>query len=228
MAPQLLAAVPASRARQVGRWFRDLVWATLDRPSRNLLRDAETPKPEINADAHDDVVPEVYGRLSAELETEAERRRAVETKLLAVGSVAPIAVTIMVAAASVLSSGRLPDFVPVSVFVILFVAFYVAMQFLRAMLAAICGLSRMAYYGPNISEIVRAGTKGRSEYLRNASNDLARRIEQHRETTNEKVSQLAVAHKAMRNAVTVLVAALLILAGLIWWERCSGAVSWTA
>ena len=133
------------------------------------------------------MVREVYGRLSAELEIEAERRRAVETKLLAVGSVAPIAVTIMVAAISFLSSGRLRDFVPESVVVVLVIAVYVALQFLRAMLAAIYGLSRMGYSGPQISEIVRAGTVEPSGYLRNASNDVARRIEQHRETTNEKV-----------------------------------------
>ena len=216
MAPQVLAAVP--RAKQVLRWLRDLVWATLDPPSGNLRGGAEEPRPEINADAHDDVVREVYGRLSAELEIEAERRRAVETKLVAVGSVAPIAVTIMVATVSFLSSGRLRDFVPASVFVILVMAVYVALQFLRAMLAAIYGLSRKSYAGPNISEIVLAGTEGRSGYLRNACNDVARRIEQHRETTNEKVSQLALAHWAIRNAVIALVVELVIVAGLIWWE----------
>ena len=218
MAPQLLIAVPDSRAKQVGRWLRDRVWATLDPPSRNLPGDAAKPKPEINADAHDDVVREVYVRLSAELETEAERRRAVETKLLAIGSVAPIAVTIMVAAASFLSSGRPRDFVPVSVIVILVMAFYVALQFLRAMLAAICGLFRIGYAVPDISEIVSAGTEGLSGYLRNASNDLARRIEQHRETTHKKVSQLAIAHESILNAVTALLVELFILCGLIVWE----------
>ena len=217
MASELLASV-VSRTKQVSHWLRDLVWATLDPPPRNLLGDTDELRPEINADAHDDVVREVYGRLSAELEIEAERRRAVETKLLAVGSVAPIAVTIMVAAISFLSSGRLRDFVPESVLVVLIIAVYVALQFLRAMLAAICGLSRRGYSGPQISEIVRAGTVEPSGYLRNASNDVARRIEQHRETTNEKVSQLAVAHFAIRNAVVALVVELVIVAGLVWWE----------
>ena len=219
MAPQL-AAVRDSRAKQVGRWLRDRVYPTLDPPARNLLGDAEKPKREINADANDDVVREVYGHLSAELESETERRRAVETKLLAIGSVAPIAVTIMVAAASFLSSGRLRDLVPVSVIVIS-VMVYVALQFLCAMRAAICGLSRKNYDVPHISDIVPNSTERLSWYLRNASNNMARRIEQHRETTNTKVSQLAVAHQAMRNAVTALVVALfifLIPVGLIVWE----------
>ena len=218
MAPQLLAAV--LRPKQFLRCLLDLVWPTLDSPSRSLLG-ADEPRLEIKADAHDDVLREVYGRLSAELEVEAERRRAVETKLLAVGSVAPIAVTIIVAAVSFLSSGRLQDFVPASVVVILAMAVYVALQFLRAMLAAISGLSRKAYTGPTISEIVRAGTEGWSGYLRNASHDVARRIVQHREMTNDKVSQLALAHRAIKNAVVALVFDLLILAGLIWWESLS-------
>ena len=45
------------------------------------------------------------------------------------------------------------------------------LQFLRAMLAAICGLFRIGYAVPDISEIVSAGTEGLSGYLRNASND---------------------------------------------------------
>ena len=61
----------------------------------------------------------MYGRLASELENEGERRRAVETKLLSIVSVAPIAVSIMIAGTSFLSSGRLRDFAPVSVIAII-------------------------------------------------------------------------------------------------------------
>ena len=218
MATQSLTAARESSVRQIVRWLRDRIWATLDPPSTNSAGDTEEPNPEINPDAPDDVVRTVYERLCAEMETEAERRRAVENKLVAAGSVAPIAVTIMVAAASFLSSGRLPAFVPVSVIVIFFAAFYVALQFLRAMWASVCGLSRKSYDMPTISAILSTDTEGLGEYLRDASNDLARRIEQHRETTNEKVSQLAIAHESMRNAVTALVIELFVLFGLILLE----------
>ena len=208
-----MAVVRDSRTKRVGRWLRDWIWATLDAPSRNLLNSSEEPT--LLKDTNDDVLQKVYGRLSAELEAETERRRAVEAKLLAVGSVAPIAVTIMVAAVSFLSSGRLPDFVPVSVIIILGMGFYVALQFLRAMLAAIWGLSRMKYAVPRVSEVLPDGTEELSAYLHRASKDLVGRIEQHRETMNVKVDQLALAHKSMRNAVTALVIGLFGLLGVI-------------
>ena len=217
MAPQHLAAARDSCVKWVGRWLRDGVWPTLDPPSTNLADDVEQPKPEIDADADEDVVRTVYERLCAELETEAERRRAVENKLIAAGSVAPIAVTIMVAVATFLSRGRLQESVSESA-VITFVAFYAALQFLRATLAAINGLSRKSYNVPTVSEILPASTEALVGYLRNACNDHVRRLEQHRETTNENVSQLALAHKSIKNAVTAIVIALLILVGLIAWE----------
>ena len=217
MASQHLAAARDSRVKRIGRWLRDRGWATLDPPSTNLADDVEQPKPEINADADENVVRTVYERLSAELETEAERRRAVEIKLIAAGSVAPIAVTIMVAIATFLSPGRLQESVSESV-VITFVAFYAALQFLRATLAAINGLSRKSYTMPTASAILPASTEELVGYLRNACNDHVRRLEQHRETTNENVSQLALAHESIRNAVTAIVIALLILFGLIVWE----------
>ena len=220
MAPQPLAAAHDSRVKQVGRWLRDGVWATLDPPSMNLAGDAEQAKPEIYADADGDIVRTVYERLSAELEIEAERRRAVEIKLIATGSVAPIAVTIMVAVATFLSPGRLQASVPVGV-VITLVAFYAALQFLRATLAAINGLSRKSYTVPTVSAILSASPETLVEYLRNASNDHVRRLEQHRETTNERVSQLALAHKSIRNAMTALAISLLILSGLIVWKSLS-------
>ena len=71
---------------------------------------------------------------------------------------------------------------------------------------------------PRMSEIVPNRGDGVGGYLRGICNEFMRRIEQHRETTNEKVSQLAVAHEAMRNAVTALVVQLVVLVGIVVWE----------
>ena len=159
----------------------------------------------------------VYERLYAELQTEAERRRAVESKLIAAGSVAPIAVTIMVAVATFVSPCRLQESVSESV-VITFLASYAALQFLRATLAAINGLSRKSYTVPTVSAILPSSTNDLVGYLRNACNDHVRRLEQHRETTNENVSQLALAHESIKNAVTAIVIAFFMLFGLIVWK----------
>ena len=109
-------------------------------------------------------------------------------------------------------------FIPESVVVVSVISFYVALQFLRAMQAAVTGLTRRAYAVPRMSEIVPNGREGVGGYLRRTCNEFTCRIEQHRETTNEKVSQLAVAHEAMHNAVTALVVQLVVLVGIVVWE----------
>ena len=63
--------------------------------------------------------------------------------------------------------------------------------------------------------ILPARTEEVVEYLCNASNDHMRRLEQHRETTNENVNQLALARTSNKDALAALVIALLILSGLI-------------
>lgn len=207
-----------SRAQRYVRQIRDSLWPRLDRTPGNTARERDKPKPEVNVYADIRLVREAYARLSVDLEAEAERRRAVENKLLAIGSVAPLAVTIVVAAVSFLSSGRLRDLVPASVIVVSVLAFYVASQFLCAMLAAIRGLSAKSYSVPSISEIMPDGADNLSVYLRKACNELARTIEQHRETTNANVSQLSVAHRAMRNAVSGLLVVLFVLVVVVVWQ----------
>ena len=213
-------AVRESRAKRWLRNIRDCVWPMLDRPSGNLRDVCDKPNLDLGVDARDDVVPEVYARLSAEFEIETDRRRAVENKLVAVGAAAPIAVTIMVTAVSFLSSGRVRDLVPVSVIAISVMAFYVALQFLRAMLAAICGLSRKPYKVSMVSEIIPARAEDRSAYLRKGCSDFVRKIEQHREMNNVNVSQLALAHVSMRNAAWALVLGLFFLVGVILCQAC--------
>jgi hypothetical protein len=135
-------------------------------------------------------------------------------KLVAVGSVTPVAVTIIVAVATFLASGHTADFTPLSVIVVAITACYAALQFLRAMLAAIRGLSPMAYSAPAVSAILANGNDGIAEYLRKAAHNLAGIIEQHRHTTNAKVDQLALAHVSIINAVVMLLIAIALL-GLI-------------
>ena len=200
MAPKPLAATPDSRLKRSVLWLKDRLWATLDPLPPSLDRNADQPRLEINADAK--VLRAVYERLSAELEVEADRKRTVVSKLIAAGSVASIAVTIMVAVATSMPSG------------LQVLMAYAAVQFLRATLAAINGLSRRSYIVPTRSDLLPDGTKGLVGYLRNACNDHVLRLEQHRETTNENVSQLALAHASINNALFALVFALVIPLGL--------------
>ena len=212
--------VRESRVKRLLRWMRDRVWPMLDPPSGETSEKSAEPNLEPGLGVPEDVVRDVFARLSAELEAEADRRRAVENKLLAVGAVAPIAVTIMVAVVSFLSSGRARDFVPVSVLVMSVMAFYVALQLLRAMLAAIGGLQRMPYQASLVSDIIPVEVEDRSTYLRRACRDVVQKLEQHRAMNDEKVSQLAVAHESMTNAGVALVLGLVVFVGVVVCQAC--------
>ena len=207
MAQQPLSTKQNSRLKRFILWLKDRIWPTLDPLPPKHNGNADQPQLEINTKP--EVVRVVYERLLAELKVEADRKRTVENKLVAAGSVSLIAVTIMVAVATSLPSG------------LQVLVAYAALQFLRATWATISGLSRKSYSVPTRSDLLPEGTEGLDRYLLNACNYHLRRLEQHRETTNEDVSQLALAHASIQNALFVLILAILIplglrFIGLVW------------
>jgi hypothetical protein len=167
--------------------------------------------PAIGNDVDESLLRFVHEQLRAELAGEADRGKTVESKLIAVGAIAPVSVTIILASVSFLSSNQIHAFTSASVIVLAVAALYIAVQFLRAMLAAVRGLSRMAYVAPTIAALLAADGDDLRQYLSRASNDLARRIEQHREATNQRVSQLALAHTSVLNAIGGLIVAIIVL-----------------
>src|SRR5688500_11026594 len=99
---ELTAPRRDSRLRAVGFWLLDRIWPTLEPPVASPSRDDENALPEIDPSADETFLRQAYERLRDEMSAEADRRRAVEAKLVAVGAVAPIAVTIMAAMATFL------------------------------------------------------------------------------------------------------------------------------
>ena len=203
-----------SRLLVLSRWLRDRIWAKLDGPSTDTTAPPMTLDPNVN----EDVLPLMFERLSDTLATETDRRRAVESKLVAAGTVAPIAVTLVLAVTTLLSPGRAQDFTSAGAITLALTAFYVALQFLRATLATITGLSRMSYDAALVSAVVSTGTASPADYLRQASIELGRRIMQHREATNAKVDQLALAHISIVNALVAFLIAILVLSAITVWE----------
>ena len=60
----------------------------------------------------------------------------------------PVAVTLLLAVVTFLTSGRSGDFQPISIKILAFISSYAALQFLRAMIASVAGLSRRKYGPP--------------------------------------------------------------------------------
>jgi len=78
---------------------------------------------------------------------------------------------------------------------------YIALQFLRASLAAINGLGRKSYSHIEAKEIAPRPKEKKEAYLQRACTQMAQVLAFNREVINKKVDQLELGHEAIKNAV---------------------------
>src|SRR5689334_4072255 len=124
------------------RMLCDWIWPTLE--GKVTVSAYVAPSPILDPT----VAKEVFARLQAAVESEVDRMKSIDAKLMAVCSVAPICVTLLVAMVGFITSNKPETFTPLSVVGVTLVACYVALQFLRALLAAIAGLERRGIVVP--------------------------------------------------------------------------------
>jgi hypothetical protein len=192
------------------RWrvVTDRIWPTLE----HLPSGHSAPLPAAVPEGLDETTLRfLHEERRHELAAEVDRLRVVESKLTTIMSVGPIPITLLLGVVAFLSSGRAQEFTPVSVIVIATCAFYVALQFLRAILAAIQGLSRTSYPAPFAAAPSRPGADPESG-CRDACEALAKNVHAYRERTNAKVDQLELAYTSIINAVVALILAIGVLA----------------
>ena len=154
--------------------------------------------------------------LDAELADAVDRKKTVEGKLSSIASITPVPVTIILAVVTFLSSARVQDFGAISVVILVSIAFLIALQFLRALLAAVHGLSQMSYWQPRA--VISIGGEAQRPDMREMCVSVLRRIDSYDANTNEKVNQLALAHKSLENSVLWLLLAIAILGFVTVWE----------
>lgn len=152
-----------------------------------------------------------YDALKEELRSQEDRAKTVETRLLSVSSLAPVSMTIMVAVVTFLTSDRAREFTWGSVLAVGLVGSYVAFQFLLALLAAVKGLGRRSFSHLSIRDLVPQPDETKDAYLRRACAELTEVIIHNRAAVDDKVSQLALAHEAVKNAVWGLLVVLIII-----------------
>ena len=172
------------------------------------------PAPNVPDTADLQVLKSMSDAVQAELKREDDRRTSVDGRLQAVGSVVPVAVTLLLAVVTFLTSGRSGDFRPISIKVLAFISSYAALQFLRAMIASVTGLGRRKYRALRPADIV-TNVASEREYIRGRVIALIGWIDLHREQNNEKVTNLALAHRAMLNGAAALVCGVLVLLGIV-------------
>ena len=194
-------------------WLRDRILPTLVADSRGGDKlEPEWPtsvKPTVEA------LELAYQSLKDEMKSEDERIKTVESKLMSISSLTPIALTILVAMVTFLTSGKVESFTRPSIWVLAIFGGYVALQFLWAVRAAIKGLSRKGFYRLSLEDIFPRGNENREGYLQRTCKEMTVAIRNNRKGINQKVSQLAICHESIVNAVWGLLIMLLLLLAIV-------------
>ena len=159
----------------------------------------------------DDVNSVVLSRL-AQAE---ERVRTVESKLMALltlASVLSVAVTASLAAVTTL--GKVDEDAEIYArFAMVLVIFYVALQLLCSLRATVAGLKRKAYWQLSPEDMVPKDIEISETYRIRLLNLQVDHMLYNESVVNDKVGQMAVAHAALKNALTATFA-LVVLAFL--------------
>ena len=144
---------------------------------------------------------------------ERERGRLVDAKLQALIPLAPVVVTLIVAFVTFLSRNP-PPYLVCSVVVVVVVAIYVALQLIRTVFAAVTGIQRKAFMALWIDDVTPKGQETEEEYRVRITNEKTRCLVDNTRIIDYKVTQLAVAHRAIKNALFGLLILLPLLGGI--------------
>ena len=139
------------------------------------------------------------------LEAEDSRRQGVEARLTSILGLFTIAGTIVFTSivAQVVGTLRAPN----SFFRWMFAlcAFYLALQICCALVAALVGLGRRGYDMPTPRNIFPAAGESSAFHERQRITNCLQILADHQQRNNNKVTQMAVAHRAMMNFLVVLI-----------------------
>jgi hypothetical protein len=159
--------------------------------------------------------PEAVAKGYAELcEEETERLKSVEARLGGILGLASITSSLLIGGIFAIMNGGLSDS-PRGVRAIACITLlYLSLQIISSTLAAIRGLRRASWISASIDDYIGSpicsSTAGPSEKYRSTALRNCKRLLQMEENINKKVTQMAVAHTAIRNFASagVLIAAM--------------------
>ena len=164
---------------------------------------------------HDESLNEIANIVSSRLVQLEERIKGVESKLVALltlTSVLSTAVAASLAAATTL--GRVEEDAELLAWCAVFLVFYASIQILRSLWATVDGLVRRGYKQLSPDDIVPQGGEANDAYRVRLLNLQANHLRWNEWVVNEKVSCMAVAHVALKNALTVIFLLVLLTLGI--------------
>lgn len=200
-----------TRSRRLRDFVVDLIWPRAPRSSSASPLEPAWPE---SLALKVETIEATYESLKEEHRAEIDRIRTVETKLLGISGLAPVAMAVIVAAFTVLANRSLQAFTRISVLLVGIVGGYISLELLRAILAAIAGLKRRSFVGLSLKDVYPLPNESKESYLKRSCGELAEIIRRNRAEIDAKVTWLDVAHTAIRNAVVGLLILVMVIIGL--------------
>ena len=155
----------------------------------------------------ENILTAYLGECTKLLEAEEARRQSVETRLTSIMGLSSIAATLVFGSILAQATGALHVQEVWLRWVLALGALYLAIQLCSAIIAALHGLERRAYLSTTTLDFLPLPNgEARSACLRRRIGSCLSLLADHRSLNNEKVTQMAVAHCALRNFLWFLVA----------------------
>ena len=225
-APSGAVSIPgcwAIAGRNARSWWHDYIWPSLEPLSAegaNAKANRLKQRKDRDAARVDEQEPDL-GRLASSLaeckslfEAEQERRKSVDTRLTAVVALTSALAAVVTLAPSGLDSTGTGD-APLSHSLLLVLGLlstvYAVLQLLCGLRAAVQGLQRKAYPVPEVVDVLKPAGVGDAAFTRSRMRMYVELLHEHEELNNEKLSQMAIAHRALRNFLWAALALVLLL-----------------
>jgi hypothetical protein len=147
----------------------------------------------------EDILSEYLGECAKLLEREEGRRQSVDGRLTSIMGLSSIAGTIVFGSILAQATGTLHAQRVCLRWIMALGAVYLTLQLCNAILAAVCGLSRRAYVTPTATDVLPLQIEARPIYLRRRITTCLTALADHQSQNNQKVTWMAVAHRAVIN-----------------------------
>ena len=200
-----------SREQKFYHWIPDWIWPHLTGDQEPAPNDQD-----YFHTTHIALLDQVNRILSARLAQVEKRVQSVESKLVALltlTSVLSVAVTASLAAATTL--GKVEEDATIFAWVAVVLVFYVAVQILRSLWSTVSGLIRRSYRQLSPEAMIPEDSETDDTYQIRIMNLEVNNMRFNEWVVDKKVSEMAVAHVALKNALTAtfaLIALALVIA----------------
>lgn len=162
--------------------------------------------------ADPELLSAVEGVVEERVDQERERSQSLDSRLIPLLTTTGIMATVLAAGIPLASSGEgtLSD-VQLALLVVPFM--YLVLQLLRCVVATLSGLSPRAYMAPRTDAMRPVVDESAVEYRNRLTNSRYRSFQNNLWVANQKLDQLSLAHRAIRNALAGV--GLLLISGVI-------------